>query len=186
MSATPARRRFSIDEYYCLGEAGVLRPEERTELIAGEVMSMPAVGPGHAEGGSKVERAFHRRVGDDVVVRSRYPIRLPDNTEPQPDIALVRRRPEGYKAAHPRPEDILLVIEVADSSLTYDRDTKLPLYAAAGIAEAWLMNLPADRIEVHRDPSPAGYRSVTLVGRDGTLTPLAFPELVVPSAELLP
>lgn len=186
MSAGVSRRRFSVAEYYCMGEAGILRPDERTELIHGEIFVMPPIGPGHAAGGSKVERGFHRRLGDRAIVRSQYPIRLPDDTEPQPDVALVRPRPDDYRAAHPRPEDILLVVEVCDTTLQHDREVKLPLYAWAGIPETWLMNLPEDCIEVYRDPAPDGYRSITAVPRDGAVTPLAFPDVTFPCAELLP
>lgn len=186
MCAVMTKRRFTVAEYYCMGEAGILKPDERTELIEGEIIVMPPIGPGHAEGGSRTERSFHRRLGDRAIVRSQYPIRLPDDSEPEPDVVLARLRPEGYGAAHPRPEDIYLVVEVSDATLTADRDVKLPLYARAGIPETWLMNLPADRIEVYRDPAPEGYRSITLVPREGALTPLAFPDVTIPCAELLP
>ncbi len=180
------RRRFSVAEYYCMGEAGILRSDERTELIDGEIIVMPPIGPGHAAGNSRAERSFHRRFGDRSVVRSQIPIHLPDDSEPQPDIVLAQPQPEGYRAAHPRPEDILLLVEICDTTLAKDREVKLPLYARAGIPETWLMNLPDDRIEVYRDPAPEGYRSITLVAHDGAVTPLAFPEITIPCAELLP
>ncbi len=186
MGATAAKRRFSVEEYYCMGEAGILKPDERTELIHGEVYVMPPVGPGHAESGSRAERTFYRHLDDRAIIRSQYPVRLPDDSEPQPDIVLARPRPEGYRAAHPAPADVLLLVEIADTTLARDRDVKLPLYAAAGIPETWLMNLPEDRIEVYRDPAPEGYRSITLVPRDGAVTPLAFLDVAIPCAELLP
>ena len=169
-----------------MGEAGILPSDERTELIEGDVFVMPPIGPGHAEGNSRVDRVFQRRFSDRVMVRSQSPIRLPNDSEPQPDIVLARLRPEGYGAAHPRPEDILLVVEISDTTLASDREKKLPLYARAGIPETWLMNLPDDRIEVYRDPAPEGYRSITLVPRDGAVAPLAFPDVTIPCAELLP
>ncbi len=107
-------------------------------------------------------------------------------TEPEPDVVLARYRGDFYVAALPGPDDILLIVEVADSSLRHDRDVKLPLYARAGIPETWLMNLPDDRVEVYRDPAPEGYRSITLVPRDGAVSPLAFPDVTIPCAELLP
>ncbi|MGD9891429.1 MAG: Uma2 family endonuclease [Dehalococcoidia bacterium] len=186
MSTGLIKRRFSVAEYYCMGEAGILPPDERTELIEGEVFVMPPIGPGHAEGNSRVDRVFQRRFYDRAVVRSQNPIRLPNDSEPQPDIVLARLRPEGYGAAHPQPEDIFLVVEISNTTLASDRDVKLPLYARAGIVETWLMNLPDDRIEVYRDPAPEGYRSITLVPRDGAVTPLAFPDVTIPCAELLP
>jgi len=120
------------------------------------------------------------------VVSIQYPIRLPDDSEPQPDIVLARPTPDEYRAAHPRPADVLLVVEVSDTTLQRDREVKLPLYARASIAEAWLMNLVDDRIEVYREPAPEGYRSITLVPRDGAVTPLAFSDVTIPCAELLP
>jgi len=186
VSTAATRRRFSVAEYYCMSEAGILRPDERTELIRGEVFVMPPVGPAHAEGNDRTNDCFHHRFRGRAAVRNRNPIRLPDDSEPQPDIVLARLRPEGYRAAHPRTEDIYLVVEISDTALATDREVKLPLYAAAGIPEAWLMNLPADRIEVYRDPAPEGYHSITLVPRDGAVTPLAFPDVTVPCAELLP
>jgi Uma2 family endonuclease len=146
---------------------------------------MPPIGSGHAEGNSRVERCFHRRLGDRAIVRSQTPIHLPDDSEPQPDIVLARPRPEGYREGHPRPQDILLVVEICDTTLAHDRDVKLPLYARSGVLETWLMNLPDDRIEVYRDPAPEGYRSITLVPRDGAVTPLAFPDVTIPCAEVL-
>ena len=186
MSATIGRRRFSVAEYYCMGEAGILKPDERTELIEGEIFVMPPIGSGHAAGGSRAERSFQRRLGDRAIVRGQYPIRLPDDSEPQPDIVLARPTPDEYRAAHPRPADVLLVVEISDTTLQRDREVKLPLYARVGIPETWLMNLPEDRIEVYRDPAPEGYRSITLVPRDGTVSPLAFPDVAIPCAELLP
>jgi len=186
VSAVMNRRRFTVAEYYGMGEAGIIRPDERTELIEGEIIVMPPIGPGHAAGGSRVERSFMQRLGGRAVVRGQYPIHLPDDTEPQPDIVLARPDPDDYRAAHPHPEDIFLVVEICDTTLAHDREVKLPLYARAGIPETWLMNLPDDRIEVYRDPAPDGYRSITLVPRDDTVTPLAFPDTTIPCAELLP
>ena len=186
MDPAPKRRRVTVQEYYSLGEAGLLRPDERTELIRGEIYLMPPISPRHAEGGSRVQRSFHGRVGDRAAIRGRNPTHLPDDTEPEPDVVLARPRADSYATAHPRPEDVLLVVEVSDTTLRYDREVKLRLYAAAGIPEVWLMDLPGDRIEVHRDPSPEGYRSITLVPHDGAVTPLAFPDVRIPCAEHLP
>ncbi len=186
MGETATRRRFSVEEYYCMGEAGILKPDERTELIHGEIFVMPPIGSGHAAGESRAVRSFHRRLGDRAIVRGQNPIRLPDGSEPQPDIVLAHPRADHYRTAHPRPGDVFLVVEVCDPSLQHDRDIKVPLYAQAGIPETWLMNLPDDRIEVYRDPAPEGYRSITLVPRDGAITPLAFPDVTIPCAEFLP
>lgn len=186
MRMTPTRKRFTVAEYYRMAESGIIRPDERTELIRGEVIHMPPIGPGHAESTRRVPNCFARHLGSLVEISVQNPVRLPDESEPQPDVALLHPRPAGYGSAHPRPADIYLVVEVSDSTLNYDRRTKLPLYAAAGIAEAWLMDLRADQIEVHRDPTPAGYRTVTYVQRGGALTLLSFPDVAIPCSELLP
>ena len=186
MDAAPTKRRFTVQEYYCMGEAGILRPDERTELIKGEIYLMPPIGPGHAGGVSRLERSFHRRVADRAEIRGQNPIHLPDDTEPEPDVVLARPRADSYATVHPRAEDLLLVVEVSDTTLRYDREVKLRLYAAAGIPEVWLMDLPRDRIEVHRDPSPDGYRAIAIVPWEGVVTPLAFPDVNIPCAELLP
>jgi Uma2 family endonuclease len=186
VDAVLIRRRFTVAEYYCMGEAGILKPDERTELIEGEIIVMPPIGPAHSAGGSRAERTLHERLGRRAIIRSQNPVRLPDDSEPQPDIVLARMDPEDYRAAHPRPEDIYLVVEISDTTLISDREKKLPLYARAGIPETWLMNLPDDRIEVYRDPASEGYRSITLVPRDGAVSPIAFPDVTIPCAEMLP
>ncbi|MGH2600670.1 MAG: Uma2 family endonuclease, partial [Dehalococcoidia bacterium] len=157
-----------------------------TELIHGEIFVTPPVGPEHAAAGSLLSGGFHRHLVDRAIVRSRCPLSLSDDSEPQPDIVLARPRTDDYRTTHPGPEGIFLVVEISDATLAQDRAVKLPLYARAGIPETWLMNLPDDRIEVYRDAAPEGYRSITLVPRDGTVTPLAFPDATIPCAELLP
>lgn len=186
MVAVPERRRFTVEEYHCMGEAGILRPDERTELIRGEIIVLPGMGPGHAQAVRKASKSFERRFGDQAEVSPQCPIRLPEDGEPQPELALLRPPAERYATGHPLPEDVLLLVEVSDTSLKHDRETKVPLYAEAGIRETWLVNLPAERIEVYRDPAPDGYRSITIVTRKGTLRPLAFPDITIPCAELLP
>lgn len=186
MVAVPEKRRFTVQEYRCMSEAGILRPDERTELIRGEIITMPGIGPGHAQAVRNASKSFERRLGDRAEVSIQNPVRLPEDGEPQPDLALLRPPAERYAKTHPLSEDVLMLLEVSDSSLKYDRETKLPLYAQAGIPEVWLVNLPAERIEVYRNPAPDGYRSITIVTREGKLTPLAFPDVTFACAELLP
>ncbi len=167
-----------------MGETGILHEDDRVELIDGEVIEMAPIGSRHAACVIELTRVLAKQVGEDARLSVQNPVRLDEHGEPQPDLAVVRAR--NYADSLPGPEDVLLLIEVADTSLYYDREVKLPLYARAGIPETWLMNLPADRLEVYRDPAPEGYRSITLVPRDGAVSPLAFPDVTIPCADLLP
>ena len=176
---------FTVDEYYRLGEIGILGPDDRVELINGQIVRMTPIGPEHAGCVDELARLFAERAGASVIARVQNPVAVHTHAEPQPDIAVVRRRPEGYRVRHPEPDDVLLVVEVADTSVAYDRDTKFPLYAAAGIPEAWLVNLPADRIEVHTKPGPDGYADVRMAQRGETLSPLLLDGVTLQVNEIL-
>ncbi len=188
------RRRFTVDEYYRMAEAGILSPEERVELIDGEILQLSPIGDRHQACVDRLNQLFVRRAGDAAIVRVQGPIRLDDRTEPEPDLALLRPRPDFYASGHPRPRDVLLVVEVADTSLAYDRQIKLPRYAQAGIPEAWLLILadPGDPragqvagLEVYREPSPHGYRSIRRYELGERLAPQALPDLPCTVDELL-
>lgn len=143
-----------------MGEAGILGPELRTELIDGEVVEMPPIGHPHAGTVKLLSNLLKEHLGPTAVVSVQDPVRLDDHTEPLPDIALLRPRPDYYRNGHPEPRDLLLIIQVADSSLAYDRDVKLPRYARAGIPEAWLVDLDGRRLVRHRRPAGAAYTEV--------------------------
>src|SRR5207247_3212709 len=142
-----AHRRFTVDEYYRMAETGILAEDDRVELLDGEIVEMSPIGPRHAATVTRLDHLFNRLVGDRAIVRAQNPVRLDGYSEPEPDIALVTPRADFYRAEHPTPRDILLIVEVADTSLRYDRHTKLPGYARAGVPEAWLVDLTADRVE---------------------------------------
>ena len=163
-------RKFTVSEYYRMGEAGILGRDERVELIDGEILVMPPIGPGHAWRVDSTADYVTRRLDEQFIVRSQNPIHLDDGSEPQPDIAIILRRSAGYGAAHPTPADVLLVIEVADSSLEYDRGVKAHLYGRAGVPETWVKNLPEDCIERFTEPGPEGYAQHTVHRRGETLT----------------
>jgi Uma2 family endonuclease len=133
----------------------------------------------------RLTRLFIRRLGDAAVVRVQNPVVLNPTAEPEPDIAVVGPPIERYADAHPGPADTLLVIEVGDTSVEFDREHKLPRYAKAGIAEAWLVNLPAEIIEVRTDPGPDGYRIVRSAGRGEMLRPIMLPGFEIPTDEIL-
>jgi len=164
--------RFSVDEYHRMGEAGIFQEDDRVELIDGQVVEMTPIGPRHAGCVKALVQMLHRTAGDVVILGVQDPVVLDPHNAPEPDIAVLKPRSHGYRTRHPAPADVLLVIEVADTSVESDRSSKIPLYARAGIPEAWLVHLPADYIEVHRDPTPQGYASARIVERGETLTPL--------------
>ncbi len=169
------RRKFTVEEYHRLAEAGILGEDDRVELIDGEIVQMSPIGARHAACVARLTRQLGR-LEERAILWVQNPIRLGDFGEPQPDVALLRHRPDFYAAGHPGPEDVLLVVEVAETSAAYDRQVKVPLYARWGVPEAWLVDLEQDRIEVYRGPSPEGYREVQVVARGEQVAPAAFPE----------
>ena len=169
-----------------MAEVGILRPEERVELIEGEIIVMAPIGPGHAGSVDFTADFITRRLDERFLVRSQNPLHLGDGSQPQPDIAIILRRRESYFTAHPTPTDVLLVIEVADSSLEYDREVKAHLYGRAGVPETWVKNLPEDCIERFTEPGPNGYAQHTIHHRGETLAPVSLPDLELPVDELLP
>jgi Uma2 family endonuclease len=171
------RRHFTVDEYYCMAKAGVLREDERVELLDGEIIEMSPIGGRHAGCVDDLGEWFILRLAGRAKVRIQNPVRLSSGSEPEPDIALVRPRSDGYRRGHPGPEDVFLIIEVADTTLDYDRDTKLAFYAAAGIPEVWIWDLQGERVLVHRDPHDGQYRRTSVIERGGVLSPEAFPDL---------
>jgi Uma2 family endonuclease len=185
MTPTPTRRRFSVHEYYRMAEVGILAEDDRVELIDGEIIQMSPIGPPHAGTVLRFSKRFEQRFGDRALVSVQNPIRLDEHNEPEPDLALLKPRPDFYATAHPTPPDVLLVVEVADTSLGYDRGTKLPLYARHGIPEVWIVDVTTDTILVSRDPTPSGYRTAWTVGRGDRIAPLAFPERELAGVELL-
>jgi Uma2 family endonuclease len=178
------RRRFSRAEYYRMAEVGILREDDRVELIRGEIVEMAPIGRRHLAFTGNLNQLLAARLAGRAIVWMQNPIVLSEDTEPQPDIAVLRRRPVSYKEREAWAEDALLIIEVADSSLAYDRSTKLRFYAAAGILEYWVVDCTAEAVEVHRTPGPDGYRDVRLVTGQATLSPQAFPDVALSTAEI--
>jgi Uma2 family endonuclease len=158
MSAQLEPRLFNVTEYYKMAKAGILKPDDRVELIEGEIIKMTAIGSPHAACVSRLVRLLSKAIGDTAILSPQNPVRLDDFSEPVPDIALLKARVDYYAARHPTPKDALLVIEVADSSLLKDRNIKVPLYARAGISEIWIINLPKEIIEVYSDAHLGKYR----------------------------
>jgi Uma2 family endonuclease len=171
------RRRFTVEEYHRMGEAGILREDERVELIEGELVEMNPIGSRHAACVRVLTRLLGRSLGDELLLDVQNPVRLNGGLEPQPDLAVVRAH--DYRESLPGPEDILLLIEVSDTTLSYDRDVKLPLYGRAGIAESWIVDLLNQAIERHNDRSEEGYRRMEWVGRGRWLASEALSNLIL-------
>jgi Uma2 family endonuclease len=182
----PVARRFTVSEYYQMAEAGVFGPEERVELIEGEVLKMSPKGIKHASSDTRADNCFRRRLGDRIVIRLQSPVRLSDLTEPEPDVVLALPHEKDYSDHHPAPSEILLVLEIAESSLRYDREVKSRIYAEAGIIQYCLLNLISRRLEDYRDPEDGRYRTVHTYDENQSFTLVAFPDIAVPVNELLP
>lgn len=178
-STTVTRRRLTADEYQRMIRVGILREGDRIELIDGEMYQMAAMGGPHIACVARINRKFDRRIGNRAIVLVQSAFRLSAYSEPEPDIVLARYRDDFYASALPGPDDILLIVEVSDSTMRHDRTTKLPLYAAAGIPEVWIVDLRRRRILVYRSPSPDGYRQSITYTPGASLASLAFPDIVI-------
>ena len=154
----PTRHLLSAHDFHRMGEAGILGADERIELIEGELIDMVPIGSLHAGTVMRLNQLLIRVLAGRAMLSPQNPIALAERSEPQPDITVLRNRADFYSTSHPVPQDVLLLIEVADSTLSYDRDVKIPLYARYGIPEVWLVDLNARRVEVCRRPAEAGYR----------------------------
>ena len=166
-------------------EVGLLSEDSRVELIEGEIIEMTPIGSTHGGTVNRSSAFLNRKLGDAVILAVRNPIRLSDFSEPQPDLALLKPRKDFYSNAHPTPEDVLVVIEVADSSVNYDRNVKLPLYARAGIPEVWLMVLQKAVVEVHSQPINGKYHKLRRLKRGKTLMSQILPEFSCRVEDLL-
>ncbi len=186
MAAVLERWRFTVDDYRRLAEVGILTEDDRVELLDGEIVRMSPIGDRHVAAVNRCNRVFSRAAGERVLVSVQNPVDLDPYNEPQPDVALLRPRDDDYARGKPGPPDLLLVVEVADTSLAYDRQTKLPRYAATGVPEAWLLDLEADALEVHREPRPDGYAMIRRYRRGERVRAAALPDVEVAVDDLLP
>lgn len=185
MSVPIQRYRFTVDEYYKLAEAGVLSEDSRVELIEGEIVMMTPIGRRHAACVDRLNNLLAALVGDRAIVRVQNPILLSGDTEPEPDVSLLRPRDDFYAQSEPGPGDVFLVIEVADSSLAYDREVKLPLYARAGIPEVWIADLGDESVSTYASPGPEGDAERRTYRSGETLRPREL-EIEVPVDRVLP
>ena len=179
------RHRLSVAQYRRMGEAGILTRADRVELIDGEVIDTSPAGSRHAGVVRQLARLLERASGDDAIVSVQSPLHLGDASEPEPDIVLLRPRDDYYKTAHPRAADALLVIEVADTSLRFDRLIKLPLYARQGIGEVWIVDVEHDIVTTHRDVRDGRYRFVEDIRALEAAAPAGLPHVKIDLAAVL-
>ncbi|MGH9156768.1 MAG: Uma2 family endonuclease [Acidimicrobiales bacterium] len=183
MAVQPVAHRFTVDEYHRMAEA--LGADARVELLEGEIVDMAPIGSHHAACVAQLVRLFQASLGDRAIVWPQNPVLLGDLSEPQPDVALLRLRPDRYVGALPGVDDVLQLVEIGDASAVWDAQHKLPLYADAGVAEVWLVNLPAGSIEVCRLPTDGAYRDRVTHYPGDFVAPEAFPDIVVEVASIL-
>lgn len=182
----PQRHAISAEEYLRMAEAGVFAPDARLELIEGEIVEMAPIGSPHAGTVNILVRLLVRLAGDAAIVSAQNPVIAGPRSVPQPDLALLRPRADSYTASHPTADDVLLVIEVAETTLKFDLGTKVPLYARAGIVETWVVDLTDRSVRLFRDPAPSGYRTSFTVSGNENVSVAALPQVVIGVPALFP
>jgi Uma2 family endonuclease len=186
VNSLPEPRLFTAREYQHLVEVGVLNEDERIELIEGRIVPMAPKNIKHAMATRRGLRCFTRVLGERVIIGVQDPVLLNDFSEPEPDIVLLATPDDRYLESHPTPKDIFLVLEIADSSLAYDRDVKCPLFARNGIIHFCLLNLQNRELEDYREPGPNGYRRKQTYSEEESFNLVAFPKISIKVKDLLP
>jgi Uma2 family endonuclease len=185
MRIETSRKWFTVDDYYRWGETGILSENDRTELIEGEILEMSPIGDPHMIAVTRASMIFARGIGDRVVVSVQNPAFIDRFNLPQPDVVLIRPREGFYGDGKPYPEDVVLLIEVSDSSLRFDREVKVPIYARSGIREVWIVDLQNAAIHVYREPKDKTYTSIETRHHGETVSPQAYPDFAVKVSDLL-
>jgi len=181
---TWARRTWTADEYHRMAEVGILHEDDRVELIDGEIVEMSPIGSRHAACVNRIVSVLRQRLGIEFIISVQNPIRLNDASEPQPDIAVLRLRADYYADSLPVPSDVLLVIEVADTSLNYDQHVKLPRYADVAIAEVWIVDVARSMLTCYTDPRQGFYANQRHAQRGDAIPSSVFPNLVLAVDEI--
>lgn len=185
VETAPRRHPITVSDYLRMGEVGILGPDLRVELIEGEIVDMSPIGLPHSSRVSRSNRLLSLAVGDRALVWPQNPVILGDHSAPEPDLALLRWRDDYYAESHPGPDDILLIVEVSDTSLAYDRDTRLPLYARFQIPEVWILDIQGGHLEIHLEPD-AGRYTLQFRPKDlSRVTIAALPDLELDLRDLL-
>ena len=185
MRTYPAKKLFNVDDYYRMAEVGILRPDDRVELIRGEIIEMSPIGLRHAACVDRATEFFVVALHGRANVRVQGPNRLDNYNEPQPDVSVLKSKTDYYLSGHPGPENIYLVVEVSDTTLAFDRNVKLPMYAIARIPEVWIVDIQAGVLLIHREPEGDAYKTLFAQGREDSISPVAFPDVVLKVADLL-
>jgi Uma2 family endonuclease len=187
LAVEPAAVKYwTVQDYHRMGEMGILAPDERTELINGQIVLMAAKGTPHVTSLCLLANELRDQLGNTALVRTQDPIQLDDWSEPEPDLVIVRGTVLDYCDRHPRPNDVELVVEVADSTLKQDCEIKDKLYAQAGITDYWVLDLKNRQLHIFRHPTPTGYTHHLILTEPNAITPLAFPALSLSLTNLLP
>jgi Uma2 family endonuclease len=184
MTATQLRS-WTVEEYHGMIAAGILSPDDRVELLQGQIVQMSPQEPHHAAATRRASKYCDRCLGEVADVRAQLPVTLGPNSEPEPDIAIVRLDPQDYATAHPQAADVFLLIEVADSTLAKDRREKTQIYETAGIADYWILDVKHRQVLVFREPHAGGYGVTQVLTVLDAIAPLAFPEQVIQCSDLL-
>jgi Uma2 family endonuclease len=185
MSSQVARRYFTVDEYHRMAEAGIFSETDRIELIEGEVLRMSPIGSLHASCVKRLNKLLGQLVGQNAIISVQDPVQLDDFSEPEPDIALLRPRDDFYAQSHPQAADVLLIIEIADTSVDYDRNIKLPTYARSGIPEVLIANLPAETVEAYSAPGNGSYQRTRLYRRGESFSPEMLSGITIKIKDIL-
>jgi Uma2 family endonuclease len=185
MATEVLKKHFTVRDYHRMAEAGIIRPEERVELIEGEIIQMSPIGHRHHVRVTRTNTLFVRAFGDRAVVSCQSSIELNEWTEPQPDLVVYKPRSDFYAAKKPTLDDVLLVMEISDTSLRYDRNIKIPLFSSTGIPEVWIQDVAEDIVYVYRDPRGRSYAETFEVRRGNVISPLAFPDIQFALEDLL-
>jgi Uma2 family endonuclease len=185
MRAEITRKLFTTDEYYRMAEVGILTPDERVELIEGEIIRMSPIGLRHAARVNRATDLFTLKFRGKATVTVQNPVHLNQYNAPQPDILLLKHREDYYASKRPSPEDTLLLLEVSDTTLGFDLNVKTPIYAATGVPEVWIADLRKNVIRVFRNPEAGQYRTVLTFSGDDALSVLAFPDVVFKASDLI-
>jgi Uma2 family endonuclease len=185
LAIEPPHRPFTVAEFNKMVKFGILAPDERIELVDGEVIAMPPMEPPHASIVARLTRILLLRLGGNVQLRPQLPIVVSNWSQPQPDIALVESRDDFYGSKHPSSADTFAIVEVSDATLAFDRGQKLRMYAKVGIAEYWIIDVKAMRIEAYREPHDIGYGEPVVAGRGESIAFSAFPDAVFTVEELI-
>ena len=185
MNLQTMRRFITVNEYHSMGERGIFKENEHLELIDGEIINMTPIGFRHANCVDRLNEFFVTHLTGKAIVRVQNPVYLNEYSELEPDIAITKRYEKAYITKHPEPKDIYLIVEVADTSINFDREIKVPLYAKAGIIEVWLVDLNEDCVEVYQEPVHEKYRAIYKKYDSEIISPLSFPDFKIAINKLI-